>query len=91
MGQTSANSIAVTPNGPLGAPDPAHARRAGSGGTVTLSLPWRDKARAGLRWPPPMLPTAGHKKLPGKTHMTAADPTERIERAEIEDTSLLAF
>ena len=36
MGQTSANSIAVTPNGLLGAPDP-RTRGAGSGGRIERS------------------------------------------------------
>src|SRR5947209_6125018 len=48
-------------------------------------------AMARLRWPSRVLPRPSQKKTAGETHMTAADPNLRIERAEIEDTSLLAF
>src|SRR3954463_4586188 len=50
---------------------------------------------AGLRAPPRVLPPRGQRNYERKncrgTHMSIADPTEHIERAEIEDTSLLAF
>jgi MFS family permease len=51
---------------------------------------WHDRAR---RLAPAVAraTTARPKKFAGETHMTTADPTGRIERAEIEDTSLLAF
>src|SRR6478752_3620892 len=48
------------------------------------------KPAAGLRRPPPVLPRPGQETA-GETHMTMTDPNQRIERAEIEDTSLLAF
>ena len=38
-----------------------------------------------------MLPPRGFEEIAEEMHMTTADPTQRIERAEIEDTSLLAF
>src|SRR3954466_8576056 len=50
---------------------------------------------AGLRAPPRVLPPRGQRNCERKhcreTHMTTVDPNQRIERAEIEDTSLLAF
>src|SRR4051794_1073214 len=50
---------------------------------------------AGLRAPPRVLPPRGQRNYERKhcreTHMTTVDPNQRIERAEIEDTSLLAF
>src|SRR3982751_1138493 len=50
---------------------------------------------AGFRAPPRGLPPRGQRNRKRKhcreTHMTTVDPNQRIERAEIEDTSLLAF
>ena len=49
LGQTSANSIAVTPNGPLGAPGPAHPRRMGGGTVNGENNPMQSSAALGLR------------------------------------------
>ena len=90
LGQTSANSIrgdrrTVPSARPIRAPAarrPRDSELCRLHGTAARAWLARAAARA---------TTARLQETAGETHMSTADPTERIERAEIEDTSLLAF